>query len=112
MSDYNATFTAESMIPPPKRKWWQRLRDKLLRRPDPKPIQPEGTQPLTFDFDNSTGSITRMYVPAARLQETDPPEDDDPAQWGDLFTNGRTVQFDGSSMSPEAMRLILGEDSE
>lgn len=61
-------FTSESMIAPADRNWWQRLRDRLLRRPDPRPIQPPGTVPLRIEI-TTNGRMNSTTFFAARITE-------------------------------------------
>lgn len=66
-------FTAEGMWMPPKRTFWQWLRDVLLRRPKPQPVAPEGTNPLVVDVVDGDRHL-RFYYPAARITEVNQPE--------------------------------------
>lgn len=57
--------TAEAMLPAPC-PWWRRAWLKLRRKPLPT-IQPEGTRPFAFEYQD--GDVTRrVYIPAARVE--------------------------------------------
>lgn len=79
MSEESRTFefevTPEPMLPAPC-PWWRRWWLKLRRKPLPT-IQPPGTQPFMFEYDNADGIHTRMYFPAARISTTPLPPNPD-----------------------------------
>lgn len=92
------TFEPQALIPAPKRKWWQLLRDKILRRPDPEPTAPPGTQAFLIELEDGS----RVYMPAVRIQELA-----HPVEWP---TSPVAVEFDIPEIDPAVIDTLFGQD--
>lgn len=71
-TQYEFTAHAEAMLPAPC-PWWRRWWLKLRRKPLPT-IQPPGTRPLTFEYEED-GIKKRIFIPAARIDFDSPWKD-------------------------------------